>query len=539
MEFIFADFNCMHNLTKQKREDISTNTKQETDYTIMMKMTKQGKTVKFLCLVCMLFVAGQTKSQVTFGSTEKTEDGALLQLKNIDNVTDGSANATKGLGLPRVALTDLKKLEPCAKTSTEASSHVGLMVFNTTPEICPGVFVWDGEKWEKVPDDRKTVVSSDVSTNVYIVRPKDILEFPVTKVYNVLQDATWGTDLNTTALSTDPAKWDAKLIWQELPDMIKEVSIIRNTTSPQNSMIKVVTKQGGCIEGNAIVAVTVDGVVRWSWHIWVADYKPDRKVYPFTNTAGTTSEFMSRNLGATSETPGDWKSIGTVYQWGRKDPFPGRRNWTANTTDSDGYTEIVDINNNPIITDKVNNPFGVLRSQTEVTLATAIQTPQIYYYRTASGNWNSVPTGQENKYNGLWNNDTATKSIFDPCPTGWRVPRWIGTTNTSSAWSGMNKTDGLTWQYGVDFNNSTYSANNKIGYYPASGSRMVESTATSTNGSYGYWWLAQGLKVTDAKGKIKDGARFMEIGLNPAIYIQPEKSNPDRGHAFSIRCMKE
>ena len=71
-------------------------------------------------------------------------------------------------------------------------------------------------------------------------------------------------------------------------------------------------------EGNAVIAAKdASGTILWLWHMWLTD-QPEGQVY--YNSAGT---MMDRNLGATSATPGDVGALGLLYQWGRKDPFPG------------------------------------------------------------------------------------------------------------------------------------------------------------------------------------------------------------------------
>ena len=89
-------------------------------------------------------------AQVTIGSNETPEHGFLLQLKDIPDVLDGSANATKGLGLPRVLLVDTNDLLPCApNTSDNKEVHVGLTVYNLTTNstLKEGIYTWDGMTW--------------------------------------------------------------------------------------------------------------------------------------------------------------------------------------------------------------------------------------------------------------------------------------------------------------------------------------------------------------------------------------------------------
>ena len=79
------------------------------------------------------------------------------------------------------------------------------------------------------------------------------------------------------------------------------------------------------LKGNAAIAAKdAEGTILWSWHIWMTD-KPKDQAY--NNGAGT---MMDRNLGATSATPGSVGALGLLYQWGRKDPFPGASSISEN-----------------------------------------------------------------------------------------------------------------------------------------------------------------------------------------------------------------
>lgn len=89
-------------------------------------------------------------SQVTIGSIEKPIQGALLQVKNIDGVTDGSVNSTKGMLMPRVTLQGFELLEPLvATTNSSKNLHIGTLVYNVTDSgwFVPGLYVWNGLCW--------------------------------------------------------------------------------------------------------------------------------------------------------------------------------------------------------------------------------------------------------------------------------------------------------------------------------------------------------------------------------------------------------
>jgi hypothetical protein len=114
-------------------------------------------------LISLVFVVcfSETHAQVTIGSDEKPGDGFLLQLKDKANVQDDALNASKGLGLPRVSLTNLNELYPMFSDSDTnyqgtnkdkmKKTHVGLMVYNvsTASSFEEGIYVWDGAKWVK------------------------------------------------------------------------------------------------------------------------------------------------------------------------------------------------------------------------------------------------------------------------------------------------------------------------------------------------------------------------------------------------------
>jgi hypothetical protein len=110
------------------------------------------KTFKTAFLLLALIAAAscfEAKGQVTIGSGLAPLPGVLLDIKTSD--TNGSSDATGGLKLPRVELQNVSSLEPLFTTSdnTEKAKRAGLMVYNvsTSNGFKPGVYVWDGAKW--------------------------------------------------------------------------------------------------------------------------------------------------------------------------------------------------------------------------------------------------------------------------------------------------------------------------------------------------------------------------------------------------------
>lgn len=97
--------------------------------------------------------------QVTIGSHHKPEQGAILDIK--ENNNDGK-NSDKGLGIPRVILSNLTELYPMygsygaekeeytQNKTILKQKHAGLTVYNVNendPNIPSGFYLWDGERW--------------------------------------------------------------------------------------------------------------------------------------------------------------------------------------------------------------------------------------------------------------------------------------------------------------------------------------------------------------------------------------------------------
>lgn len=131
-------------------------------------ITKKLNIKLFLLLLVYVNCSLTLFSQVTIGVTEEANKGSLLQLKNEQGVTDDAANASKGLLLPRVNLSEKYELFPMfLKDPTDITSgrtteyntnkkdydlqHTGLMVYNMNEyyekDLCLGINTWDGEKW--------------------------------------------------------------------------------------------------------------------------------------------------------------------------------------------------------------------------------------------------------------------------------------------------------------------------------------------------------------------------------------------------------
>ena len=248
--------------------------------------------------------------------------------------------------------------------------------------------------------------------------------------------------------------------------------------------------------GNAVIAVKdAEENTLWSWHIWLTD-QPQEHIYK--NNAGT---MMDRNLGATSSTEGDVGALGLLYQWGRKDPFLGfssiRHAVEAESTiiwpssaESDALIGTIEY--------ATANPTTFIASNGD---------NQDWYY-----------TGSLSTDNTRWTASDKIKSIYDPCPVGWRIP--------DGGSDGFWAKAGFSW-VGYDNTNKGMSFNFNSAWYPASGSRSGDMRWH--RGNFGSYWSC-------SPHENSSNAYYLSFdsggSVNPADY-------DSRAHGYSVRCIKE
>ncbi len=179
-------------------------------------------------------------------------------------------------------------------------------------------------------------------------------------------------------------------------------------------------------EGNAVIATKdIDGRILWSWHIWLTD-RPADQVY--RNNAGA---MMDRNLGAISATPGDVGALGLLYQWGRKDPFLGSSSISSNikaksTIEWSSFVEST--SSTGTISYATKHPTTFISNET-----TGNDSNQDWYY-----------TGSSSTDQTRWQSE---KTIYDPCPPGYRVPDggdngvWSKAFGTSGSYPSFDSTN--------------------------------------------------------------------------------------------------
>ena len=263
------------------------------------------------------------------------------------------------------------------------------------------------------------------------------------------------------------------------------------------------------MKGNAVIAAKdALGEILWSWHIWLTDQPQEQEYY---NNAGV---MMDRNLGATSATPGYVGSLGLLYQWGRKDPFLA----------SSSISSPVEAKST------ITWPKPVLSDSSTGKIYYTIANPTTFIYVNYLNNKNSdwYYTGSESTDNTRWTPSNRAKSIYDPCPAGWRVPDggengvWSKALGSSSDF----RNDSLFDQIDKGMNlQGRLGSNQKIIWYPASGCRYYTDGDLYV-GDSGSCWSAS-------------PADYRAYSMNIDAYgISPSISS-SRALGYSVRCIKE
>ena len=165
---------------------------------------------------------------------------------------------------------------------------------------------------------------------------------------------------------------------------------------------------------------------------------------------------MDRNLGALKSEIGNAGTNETKYQFGRKDPFP-----SGSTYNVKGKAVSV------ISTSSLSSTY---------TLPYLTKRPVLHSYTADNGGeWcYNHPYGNREWRNTTWYSNTSSKSLFDPCPPGWMVPK-------TAIFNGIAKSSNNTsWNNGYSFYLSGIKAGD-VAWFPATGFRTTSTGIISAN----------------------------------------------------------
>ena len=220
---------------------------------------------------------------------------------------------------------------------------------------------------------------------------------------------------------------------------------------------------------------------------------------------------MDRNLGATSATPGDVGALGLLYQWGRKDPFLGSSS----------------IDGGDIARSTTAWPSAVSSNSSNGTIEYATAHPTTFITNN-SNDW--YYAGDSSTDNTRWTTSGKDKSIYDPCPAGWRVPDgdsngvWSKALGSSSSFSHIYSST----NNGMNFSGKFGSASTI--WYPSSGCRYYVDGSLYFVGLDGYYWSASPYSSNS------DSVSHLHLYFNGNVY---PNSDTYRAYGLSVRCLQE
>ena len=346
---------------------------------------------------------------------------------------------------------------------------------------------------------------------------------------------------------------------------------------PGNVVIAAFAEEGVTYEN-----ITVDenkcinnATLLWSWNIWAAEgYDPEA-----TAVISGGKTFMDRNIGAAISgvgSTGEYEpayAVGNYYQWGRKDPFPSISDYCnywpcqyANTLiGTPTYTPIVALRvhgqsaaknvNNQVwgYKTKADGSFNInsswhtiernsvasSSSPNSVFSNYAIAHPYVYILNSVQkddGGYYSWITTKDQSYREFWGGADSKKTLFDPCPAGWRV---------------CNKTEAESFIQTVS--STATLASNLVGYdfdghyLPMTGIRDNNNMRTNNVRSCGYetksyMWTSEifsrdyGYAYTAA---MIAPANYADAGKPNALKVTTEGQDRYLTQACPVRCVKE
>ena len=328
------------------------------------------------------------------------------------------------------------------------------------------------------------------------------------------------TDLNIKA-------YRGLICWQEQDGMITDLAI---TPGKECRYLTFTVNDIPDLNSNALLAVADNtDTIMWSWHIWLVSNPDSLHTVRIKNEitdvgdGGTEFDIMPVNLGFVYESEGSDYGYSPYYQWGRKDPL---QRAPSNLT---VYGERL---------------FSVLGSSgdqsSDKTIGNSIKWPERFFteYDTPNYNWFAPVSGSlETPYN-LWDssrnvngagNENSVKSIYDPCPYGFKVPvgtmfkGFTKTGSTATSIENMNVVGNFSsgWKFMRYFGDSLGT------FFPASGYRGRSSGSLAGVGSSGYCWSSSSYSQTSG----------CYLGFSSGS-VDPVNTS-GRASGFSVRPLKE
>lgn len=289
---------------------------------------------------------------------------------------------------------------------------------------------------------------------------------------------------------------------------------------------KVTVSNWGAYAGAPVMLMVKDGTVLWAWSFWniAAD---GTSIEPVQITDKSPIKIITMDIGQASREGALWDANSDIlyrtaykYQWGR--PIPVFWN-SVTTLDIPGVQE----GNIPAV-------VGPLSIEESMKHPASLIVASSSSGQTMS-DWLDTPDAS------LWGNNSSTadnigvKSVFDPCPKGYRVcdrftllnvvrnfaTDWARTSGTGYFFNTCNYPTGASdqWSRSGYYNSTTNTSFSKTG---------IAGAAAGGSGTNGFWWtnLCQG--NDDEKPSAYVAANQDKLAFNDNWQV--------KSFAASVRC---
>ncbi|MBQ7269327.1 MAG: hypothetical protein IJS62_05680 [Bacteroidales bacterium] len=340
--------------------------------------------------------------------------------------------------------------------------------------------------------------------------------------------------------------------WNDYPNSNVDPSGFSFSVDESNYTVTVTNNSAHA--GAPILLMMKDGKILWGWSFWnIAADGTELKVeeigaanYQLANleigcpTVNYAQWAANKASNGTNPDP-IWRMI-HKYQWGRFLPVFWTSYWSLRIAGNATYGAAGNVPAcaGPVSMAKsLEYPYGLI-------------VPEPAAVNAEISDWLSTGNG------GLWGNCSAEqlsmgkKTIYDPCPAGWRVPDFynLQSRRYAETWSVVTTAGYYGWKGSKSLVNGS-----QVGtYFPASGAILnkignlsgtearIANAGGNTNGvsAGGGWW------TNYTKGDEYKPAAFGAVATGSTPADTPgwydsttAAANPTKAHGFAVRCMPD
>lgn len=414
-------------------------------------------------------------------------------------------------------------------TGSDGGDEVGFCLypgadnFNDYNLVRNGLYEMETTIKEVSASDQRVKVHE--RSNCYIITPS------ATTIYIPIKHANDSPELGIQVPDVTDPTLNVGLYWDTSPALF-EPSITLGS-----GLIKVY--MWNFREGNGVIVLRNGaGKVLWSWHIWALD---DDINHPDNQFIINGLTYMDRNIGAVN--PGVYgttgcavfsESNGMLYQWGRKDPFLGPEdidyglnfNFVAMMFNNDFSNIYANAN---IGASKLDNDQYLYAVDAKTVgynnaLAYSFQYPYLYI-KNWIGTTAKSTVGLEGSES--WGGEYGQpKSVYDPCPEGWRVPSYKRINNTLTNFLPSSVSTAISTTP-TKQNYASFAASRGNMMLPAIGYRDTNGSLVSSGSVVRVWGATLKQSSSDAY--------FANI-TNAPLYTPQDVAS--RANAHTVRCVK-